>query len=793
MSVLMGQNPEGIRFGRYILHRKVGIGGMAEVWLAEMIGPGGFGRVVALKRLHPQLSKDQEFIDSFISEARVGGSLDHPNIVRTIEFGQEGSSWYLAMEFVQGVSLTALLRTAKKNQTPIPLPVALEIARQLFEGLTYAHGATDPRGRPLELVHRDLKPGNILIDRYGQVRVSDFGIARSTAAVRVTMAAGVLKGTLAYMSPEQASCQKLDARSDLYSAGAMLYELLTQEALYLNPQGLDGLREVMRGDVRVRLNLLRDYPPELVRIVTRLLQPRRDDRYASSLEVLQELQHLQSGWGRATEQLALLVQYAQPGGGGPLIPTQAVQPEEIMLSPDPESVMDLSEELQTSMEPVSELGRLEMTLLSPEGGHPWGGGREPMAARSGEFRSSSGGVAASSLARVGEEGIADRSGQKIGSTIPVVPLGPRPPGFSPPPLEPTVAVATGMMPVSAFSGEELGPMTGFVEMTRASRPFSGVPSREDEQLNQGGGLAQKTATAGVLEPEALQGRLGSGQTLGGQRVMTPASGGLNEPDRAALMAPTVIGGDIPASFAQRTVLHMPVQESGERATVQLLDFGIWTAAGHVGMGVAVHPEQAASPRRSWLASPGVLVGATLLIGAAIGVLAAVFWGPRGSHSEVTHQGGVIAPPAAVQLSAAGTPLPLPKMPSVQADVEGLSGVPSQPEPAARVVPVAAETRQREPEASRPTQPPSAPVPASPPVKSGPRASATARLTVNARPFAWVYVNGKKLPDPTPLWDQKVPAGTLKLKFVAEDGRTVERSVSLKAGESRRLEPVVFEE
>lgn len=819
---LPGQNPEGIRFGRYILHRKVGIGGMAEVWLAEMVGPSGFGRIVALKRLHAQLSKDQEFIDSFISEARVGGSLDHPNIVRTIEFGQEGASWYLAMEYVQGVSLTTLLRAARKQQQLIPTAMSLEIMRQLFEGLTYAHSATDPRGRPLELVHRDLKPGNILLDRYGQVRVSDFGIARSTAAVRVTMAAGVLKGTLAYMSPEQASCQKLDARSDLYSAGSMFYELLTREPLHPHAQGLAGLHEVMRGEIGPRLALLVGQPTALVRIVTRLLQPRREDRYDNALEVLKELQALQSSQGRATEVLAQWVQQLQPASSGPLLPGGNHVPA--VASSGPESMLDLSEALQTSMEPVSEMGRLELTLQRPE---------------------SSSAPARITGRRVEPTGPAPSSAQEIlggqlsrgqiGATIPVFPVGKRIPDVNAPPLEPTVPVATGILQLDGFVYEGQEQQTGFVEMTRASRPFSGVPDRMDgipggSPQNPGaeapapGGLSPAPGgLSGAPSPSAwMQGGAGG---MAAPSLVNPT------PDPAALMAPTVLVGQIPQSLERYTVISAPSQGGAQS--------GEWSRTAHAGLstpyGGMPYGGMPSAPT-PWQPSVGLWIGVTLGAGALLGVLLAVFWvsrGPQAADPSLQEPPPLLqlvrAPGSAVQERAPGRVQAVPSVPTPDALADKRAEEPRGASDAAAVSTLGApdtpaavqdgpssgeagEARvpsvdpEREPTVSVKTVPVVAVPVAAPsvtttegaaskgaePTRSASKSLGSARLTVNARPFAWVYVNGKKLPDPTPLWDQKVPAGTLKLRFVAEDGRTVERTVSLKSGESRRLDPVVFE-
>lgn len=303
------------RCGKYVLHRKIGTGGMAEVFLAEMIGPSGFGKRVALKRLLPNVAADDEFIDSFISEARLGGALEHPNIVQTLELGQEGDTWYLAMELVQGVSLTNLVRLAQKGQLPLSRAHVLELTRQLCAGLSYAHTACDARGRPLHLIHRDLKPANVLINRFGLLKICDFGIARSAASIRNTLNAGVLKGTVSYMSPEQANCLELDHRSDLYSLGAILFELLTLQPLFQGGSSLPGLYDVMRGDIAHRLPLLSGLHPTLAAVVTRLLAFDPAQRYSSADQVSAALEPLMLEDACRPEALGTLVSAAINLGG----------------------------------------------------------------------------------------------------------------------------------------------------------------------------------------------------------------------------------------------------------------------------------------------------------------------------------------------------------------------------------------------------------------------------------------------------------------------------------------------
>jgi len=220
-------------FGRYRLLEKIGQGGMAVVYRAEVLGIGGFSRGVALKVLHAHMAESPEFSRLFISEARLGGYLAHPNVVATLDFGQHDGRLYLAMELVDGPTLEQVLRLHALSGAPPPLDITFQILAQVCRGLQYAHSATDPRGRPLHLVHRDLKPSNILISRHGIVKVADFGVARSESNVAQTQCAGALRGTPLYLSPEQAWGRKdLDHRADLFSLGLVLFEMLTLSPLY---------------------------------------------------------------------------------------------------------------------------------------------------------------------------------------------------------------------------------------------------------------------------------------------------------------------------------------------------------------------------------------------------------------------------------------------------------------------------------------------------------------------------------------------------------------------------------
>jgi hypothetical protein len=216
----------GRRVGRYRLERRLGVGGMAEVFLAWQLGPGGFERKVALKQPLPHLAEDRETVAMFLDEARIGAQLEHRNIVKIYEIDRAGRSWFIAMEYVEGTSLRSLLLAAKaRGQVPVPA-IAVAITMAILAALDHAHNRTDPQGQPLNVVHRDVKPGNVLVALDGGVKLVDFGIARAASKLAVTRT-GAVKGTIPFMSPEQFAGQALDGRSDVYSTAAVLYELLT--------------------------------------------------------------------------------------------------------------------------------------------------------------------------------------------------------------------------------------------------------------------------------------------------------------------------------------------------------------------------------------------------------------------------------------------------------------------------------------------------------------------------------------------------------------------------------------
>lgn len=285
-------------FGRYRLLRELGQGGMATVYLAEVIGPGGFARRVALKLVHPHLGRKESFQQLFLREARLGGLLSHPNVVQTLDFGSVDGQTYLVMELVEGVSLDRLIEHQRYHGQLLPDFVLLQLAIQLCRGLSHAHQALDSNDQPLHLVHRDLKPSNVLIGRYGEVKIADFGIARADLDFDLTRESGVIKGTTLYMSPEQAGgVRGIDHRSDLFTLGLILFEAYSLRPFHDAAGTLVALQRAQNPDVAGRLEQLPPGPlePGLHTLLEHLLDPSPGTRFGSAEEVMQALSQLAEG------------------------------------------------------------------------------------------------------------------------------------------------------------------------------------------------------------------------------------------------------------------------------------------------------------------------------------------------------------------------------------------------------------------------------------------------------------------------------------------------------------------
>jgi len=273
---------------------------MAQVLLARaLVGPHA-GELVAIKRLHPDLSGDLEFVEMLEREAAVSLQLRHPNIVATFEQGAVGDQLYLAQEYVPGTDLFRLLQRLERRQLPVPHQVTAYLGLEACRGLQHAHSLQDHEGRPLGLVHRDISPMNLLLSRRGEVKICDFGIARATARASRT-STGVLKGKFHYLSPEYACGEPFDQRSDLFSLGICLWEAIAGRMLYERPTDRSLIDVVRAAEVPAPSRFRADLPPRLEQIVLRVLQRNPARRHPSAAELGREL----GEWlGRDQEQFA---------------------------------------------------------------------------------------------------------------------------------------------------------------------------------------------------------------------------------------------------------------------------------------------------------------------------------------------------------------------------------------------------------------------------------------------------------------------------------------------------------
>src|SRR5262245_11586128 len=248
--------------GDYELGQRLGVGGMAEVFEAFRHGPHGFRKRVALKRILPHAAADPTYVSMFIDEAALVAQLEHPNIVQVFDFGEDGRELYLAMELVEGTSVGRMLRIVAARGDAVPLDVALHVTLQGARALAYAHRTRDTGGLPLEIVHRDVSPGNLLLTRHGHVKLADFGIARTQRAERHTDARN-LRGKIGYMSPEQVNGSPLTPKSDVFTLGIDLAEMLLGEPVFAQGPHRDVLLRIRQVDLGVLARSRRRIPSDM--------------------------------------------------------------------------------------------------------------------------------------------------------------------------------------------------------------------------------------------------------------------------------------------------------------------------------------------------------------------------------------------------------------------------------------------------------------------------------------------------------------------------------------------------
>ncbi|EAU67284.1 serine/threonine protein kinase [Stigmatella aurantiaca] len=291
---------QGLTVGRYSLLTRLAVGGMAEIWLARQVGPKGFEKFIVIKRILDGLGTEPEFVGMFLDEARLAAQLNHPNIVQIFDLGEEAGAFYIAMEYLPGENLASLVRTGMRQGRPLPIPFAVRIIASAAEGLAYAHAKTGPDGALLGIVHRDVSPQNLLVTYDGVVKVLDFGIAKAATRESQTLA-GQVKGKASYMSPEQARGQSLDARSDIFSLGVILFEMVTQSRLFKFAEPLAALQAVASEEP---LPLAHERNPEVPEalglIIAQALTRQPGQRYPSARHFQSALEEWLRGQSEAT-------------------------------------------------------------------------------------------------------------------------------------------------------------------------------------------------------------------------------------------------------------------------------------------------------------------------------------------------------------------------------------------------------------------------------------------------------------------------------------------------------------
>jgi TonB family protein len=277
------------RFGQYEILERIASGGMAELYKAKRTGVEGFQKIVAIKKILPHLADDEEFVTMFADEAKLAAQLNHPNIIHIYDLGKiQAGGYFIAMEYVDGRDLRAIQQAGREMDVPMPVPLAVYVASKVASALDYAHRRRDAEGRELHIVHRDVSPQNILIAYEGDIKLCDFGIAKAASKASKTQS-GALKGKIRYMSPEQAWGKPIDRRSDLFSLGVVLHELLTGERLFRGDSDINILEKVRAADVPPPSRTNPEVPHNLDAIVLKALAREPDDRYANASDLLRDL------------------------------------------------------------------------------------------------------------------------------------------------------------------------------------------------------------------------------------------------------------------------------------------------------------------------------------------------------------------------------------------------------------------------------------------------------------------------------------------------------------------------
>jgi eukaryotic-like serine/threonine-protein kinase len=294
---------------RYRVVEKLESGGMAEVFRAESEGLQGFRKQVAIKRVLPHLSEKKKFISMFLDEARLSAHLSHSNCVQVFDIGVGDNAFFIVMEFVDGANLKSIAESLKKQGKDFPVAGAALIAHEICKGLTYAHELTDQNGVPLHIVHRDMSPPNVLVTKFGEVKIVDFGLAKASSQLEKSEP-GIIKGKFSYLSPEAALGQEVDARTDIFAVGIILWELLAGQRLFLGDTDFQTVKKVQVAQIPPISQINRKVPPELERILNKSLAKDPLQRYTTARELGQDLTRFMFSFGQpiSTFDIATIVQ-----------------------------------------------------------------------------------------------------------------------------------------------------------------------------------------------------------------------------------------------------------------------------------------------------------------------------------------------------------------------------------------------------------------------------------------------------------------------------------------------------
>ncbi|WP_437660173.1 serine/threonine protein kinase [Sorangium sp. So ce1182] len=310
---------------RYRVIKRLASGGMAEVFVAESAGIEGFKKQVAIKRVLPQLSKKEQFIAMFLDEARLSAHLSHSNVVSVFDIGVGDGTYFIVMEYVDGADLRALLEHQKKVGRPMSVEVAAFMAAKMCQGLAYAHDLSTADGKPLQIVHRDITPANVLITRYGEVKIVDFGLAKASSQLAESDA-GIIKGKFGYLAPETVLEQGVDQRVDIFALGIILWEMLAGRRLFLGDSDYITVRLVRDAVVPSLQQLNSEVPRELEQIIRRALARDPGARYRNARDLGRDLTRFLYRYGRpvSEDDVAALVERAKGGPARAVDGTQKI-------------------------------------------------------------------------------------------------------------------------------------------------------------------------------------------------------------------------------------------------------------------------------------------------------------------------------------------------------------------------------------------------------------------------------------------------------------------------------------